>query len=64
MSAPASTPAPSGGPQPRYRRIVLKLSGEALKEPGSNDSISPQIVLRIASEIRELHAMGIQIAVV
>lgn len=28
----------------KYRRVVLKLSGEALREPRSKDNISPQIV--------------------
>ncbi len=28
----------------KYPRVVLKFSGEALREPGSKDNISPQIV--------------------
>ena len=31
---------------PAYKRIVLKLSGEALREAGGRDNISPQIVKR------------------
>jgi uridylate kinase len=50
--------------EPRYRRIVLKLSGEALREPGSRDNISPQIVNRMAQEIKEVRALGVQVAVV
>jgi len=34
------------------RRVVLKLSGEALREAGSTDNISPEIVDRIASEVK------------
>ena len=49
---------------PKYRRIVLKLSGEALREPGSKDNISPQIVSSLAAQIREVQALGVQIAVV
>ncbi|MBJ7258643.1 MAG: UMP kinase [Chthoniobacterales bacterium] len=49
---------------PRYRRIVLKLSGEALREPGSKDNISPQIVTTLANEIKEVRALGVQVAVV
>ncbi len=49
---------------PKYRRIVLKLSGEALREPGSKDNISPQIVNRLALEIKEVLAQGVQVAVV
>lgn len=51
-------------PTPKYRRIVLKLSGEALREPGSKDNISPQIVGSLAAEIKEVQALGVQLAVV
>ena len=50
--------------EPKYRRIVLKLSGEALREPGSKDAISPQIVNRLALEIKDVQALGVQVAVV
>lgn len=50
--------------EPKYRRIVLKLSGEALREPGSKDNISPQIVNRLALEIKGVQALGVQVAVV
>jgi len=43
---------------------VLKLSGEALREPGSRDNISPQIVNTLALEIKEVLDMGVQVAVV
>jgi uridylate kinase len=49
---------------PKYRRIVLKISGEALKEPGSTDSVSPQIVQRVASAIAEVRKLGVEVAVV
>ncbi|MGB6219812.1 UMP kinase [Haloferula sp.] len=39
-------------PSPR-RRVILKLSGEALRETGSRDNISPEIVERIASEVKK-----------
>ena len=51
-------------PQLRYRRVVLKLSGEALKEKNSSDNISPQIVQEIAQQIGEARALGVQIAIV
>jgi len=47
-----------------FKRVVLKLSGEALREVGSQDNISPEIVERIALEIKEAHAAGIEIAIV
>ncbi|MEO6847778.1 MAG: UMP kinase [Chthoniobacterales bacterium] len=55
---------PEGSAQPKYRRVVLKLSGEALREHGSDDNISPQIVTRIAEEIKAVRDMGVEIAVV
>ena len=48
----------------KYRRIVLKLSGEALREPGSKDNISPQIVNSVALQIKEVLGLGVQVAVV
>ncbi len=54
----------SPDPSPKYRRIVLKISGEALREPGSHDTISPPIVQRMAQEIGLIRNMGVQIAVV
>jgi uridylate kinase len=54
----------SGGGQPKYRRIVLKLSGEALREPGSHEAISPVIVTDIAKQILQVRNLGVEIAVV
>ena len=50
-------------PRP-FKRAILKLSGEALREPGSTDNISPEIVQRIASEIKEAVDTGLQLGVV
>jgi uridylate kinase len=47
-----------------YKRIVLKLSGEALRGPGAKENISPQIVRGIAERIKEVRDLGVQIAVV
>ena len=47
----------------KYRRILLKLSGEGLmgqKESG----IDPNTVKRICSEIADLHALGVQVSLV
>ncbi len=60
---PAARPA-KNPLKAKYRRIVLKVSGEALREPGSGDVISPQIVGKIAQQIKEVHDMGVQIAIV
>jgi len=48
---------------PAYRRVLLKLSGEALM--GDNEfGIDPSVTEQIAKEIAEVHALGIQTAVV
>src|SRR5438105_15230574 len=49
---------------PAYKRIVLKLSGEALQERGGRDNISPAVVRAIAERIKEVHDLGVQISVV
>jgi len=50
-------------PRP-FKRAILKLSGEALREPGSTDNLSPEIVDRIALEIREAVDAGLQLGIV
>ncbi|MFU8892212.1 MAG: UMP kinase [Luteolibacter sp.] len=55
--------APSKDPRP-FKRAILKLSGEALRGPGSTDNISPEIVDRIALEIREAVNAGLQLGIV
>jgi uridylate kinase len=55
---------PSETPAPVYKRIVLKLSGEALRERGAKENIAPQIVREIAERIKEVHALGVQTSVV
>ncbi|MBI5902514.1 MAG: UMP kinase, partial [Deltaproteobacteria bacterium] len=50
-------------PRYKYKRILLKLSGEALmgeKEFG----VDTAVINGIASEIKEVHALGIEVAVV
>jgi len=50
-------------PELKYKRILLKLSGEALmgdKEYG----IDTDVVKAIASEIKEVHSLGVQTAIV
>jgi uridylate kinase len=54
-------PRSSGSPA-RYKRILLKLSGEVLGD--ENDHISPSVTNRIARQIKEIHQLGVQVAVV
>jgi len=46
-----------------YSRLLLKLSGEGLA--GENGSgISPSVISGVAEQIRDVHALGVQISVV
>ena len=47
-----------------FKRVILKLSGEALRESGSQDNISPEIVEGIANQIKAAHQTGMEIAIV
>ena len=47
----------------KYRRVLIKLSGEALMGDGAY-GISPEVIRRIASEINELTEAGVEVAIV
>src|SRR5262245_10013603 len=47
----------------RYRRILLKLSGEALMGGGSY-GIDPEVVRVLSDEIAVIHSMGVELALV
>ncbi|PKN28073.1 MAG: UMP kinase [Deltaproteobacteria bacterium HGW-Deltaproteobacteria-21] len=49
--------------QVRYRRILLKLSGEALVG-AEGFGIDPAVLKRVASDLLEVHSMGVQTSVV
>jgi len=49
--------------QPKYRRILLKLSGEALGGENGN-SICPEAVHDMAQQIAEVREMGVEVVVV
>lgn len=49
--------------QPSYRRILLKLSGEALMGDGDG-GLDPVTVSRIANEIKSVHSLGVEICIV
>src|SRR5205085_12471167 len=48
---------------PRYKRVLLKLSGEALMGDRKY-GIDPETLARIADEVVEVQQMGIQVAIV
>ncbi|MGH7640861.1 MAG: UMP kinase [Candidatus Dormibacteria bacterium] len=64
-----SLPGPAGeadlpglAPELRYRRVVLKISGEALVGTG-HFGIDPDVLERVAVEIGRAHRIGTQVAV-
>lgn len=50
-------------PKPKYQRILLKLSGEALMGSGSY-GIDPDTLRSIAEQVRDIVELGVQVAVV
>ena len=48
---------------PRYRRVVVKLSGEALAGAAGSGA-DPASLARVADELLSLHSLGVQVAVV
>ena len=49
--------------KPAYKRVLLKLSGEAL-QGDAGYGIDPKVVERIAEELKEIKDMGVEVAVV
>jgi uridylate kinase len=56
--------AVSSSRPPKYRRIVIKLSGEALRNQDSGDSIDPETLDYICDELAPVYQMGVEIALV
>ncbi|MGH7902524.1 MAG: UMP kinase [Candidatus Dormibacteraceae bacterium] len=50
-------------PEPRYRRVLLKLSGEALAGKAEL-GIDLEVVLSIADQVRDVHSRGVEVALV
>jgi len=56
--------ASGSGPTSKYKRILLKLSGEAFQNRENGLSIDPEITTGIATRVKNVAAMGVQVAVV
>ena len=51
--------------QPKYKRVLLKLSGEALiGTERTGDPFNPKIIEQYANEIKEVGALGVEVAIV
>lgn len=49
--------------QVKYKRVVLKISGEALAGPQGN-GINPIVIAHLAKEIKAVHELGVQVGIV
>ncbi|HHS93920.1 MAG TPA: UMP kinase [Rhodobacterales bacterium] len=58
---PADTPADT--PQSQYKRVMLKISGEALMGD-QGYGLHPPTVQRIAEEVQRVHELGVEICMV
>ena len=59
----AARPIPRGQPQTAYTRVLLKISGEALMGD-QGFGLHPPTVARIASEVKSVQEMGVEICMV
>ncbi len=48
----------------KYRRILLKLSGEALQNHQTGASLDPHVLTAIAEQLKKVRAMDIEVAIV
>jgi uridylate kinase len=51
-------------PRAKYQRVVLKLSGEVLRGGKSGDPIDADTLERVSKQVKEIHALGVQVCVV
>jgi uridylate kinase len=59
-----ATPS-SSSTKPIYRRVLLKISGQALAGPESgSQGISQKMLEKMASEIHQVHKLGIEVCIV
>ncbi|HZF49330.1 MAG TPA: UMP kinase [Polyangiaceae bacterium] len=57
-------PPPSPSPDLKFRRILLKVSGEALCGETGGFGIRPDTLQKLAAELAEVQRMGVQIGIV
>lgn len=48
----------------KYKRVVLKISGEMLRGDQSSEAIDGEALLKISKQIKSIYDMGVQVAVV
>jgi uridylate kinase len=51
-------------PTPKYKRIILKLSGEVLRNTEDGDPIDANILRTICEEVKQINEIGVQVGLV
>ncbi len=59
MTSPGAAASPAG-----YRRILLKLSGEALAGAAAGAGVDPEVLYLVAREVRSVRDAGVDVAIV
>lgn len=52
------------GNKPKYKRIVLKLSGEVLRNTETGEPIDSEVLQRICTDLKAVHDLGVQVGLV
>ncbi|MBE2215230.1 MAG: UMP kinase [Opitutaceae bacterium] len=55
---------PADSQQVKYKRIILKLSGEVLRSHETGDPIDWKTLERICRQIKEIHELGVEVGIV
>ena len=56
--------AKSADTRTRYKRVILKLSGEVLRGGKTGDPIDADTLFHVCSQVKEIHELGVQVGVV
>lgn len=52
------------GPKPKYKRIILKLSGEVLRNTEDGEPIDARILKSICEEVKKVYDIGVEVGLV
>lgn len=61
---PLMAASDQSGPQPKHRRIILKISGEVLRNTQGGEPIDPHTLKSICEEVKKVYDIGVQIGLV
>ena len=55
---------PALNPKPKYQRIILKISGEVLRNQENGETIDAEVLQNIGKQLKDVHDMGVQVGLV